>query len=464
MKKIFTTGLLSLLAVAAAGAVEPSITLLEGGIFYGGFMPEDISPNGKYVCGSTFGAQAGFLSEWAKQDTKVFLEEDGSSYLDYGCDLPFITNAGVAIGFDDIGAIKVDFNSKSIERLNLSDLSINVAAGQPDQMTEDGSIIVGLAYYARKINSDFGGEQAKHTIDNQAAYWENGVCHLLPVPTEEELGYYYLGSRARCISADGSVIMGSITDRLATNPMVLWFRQPDGTYKLDPVCMKYFSDIKYNDGTYKEFVMFRADAMNSNGTKVALSVRRAPEYGKPITDGHHLAIYDIPTGELTVIDINGENGIDPETWLQVYFNGISDNGTVVGSYENSVGGYSGFILYPDDMQPRNLKDVFHEIGELEDFDDIGSNSVSSISADGRYVAGMGWTIDLQYNTGYYLGYVLDTGTANSDGPVEDSVEAIEAAPEGEPQYYNLQGIRLDAPDKGVNIVVYPNGTTRKIVL
>lgn len=42
------------------------------------------------------------------------------------------------------------------------------------------------------------------------------------------------------------------------------------------------------------------------------------------------------------------------------------------------------------------------------------------------------------------------------GADADGVTAVE--------YYDLQGVRLDAPTKGVNIVVYSDGSRRKVVL
>ena len=452
MRKIYALGAGAILWTAAL-AGEPSVTTLDDQMYYGGFFPECISANGQYVSGSTF-AMAGFVSEWQKQNTKVYLEEDGSFFENYGCDLPFVTSKGVALGFDDRGAMKIDFPNGKITRLQLSNPSIGLAGLLPAQMTEDESIIVGLGYYTEKKYSDFGSE---HTIDNQAAYWENGECKFLPVPTEEELGYYILGSRAWCISADGSVIMGCLTDRLATNPMVLWFRQPDGSYKLDAVCMRYFSDTKYNDGSYKEFVNFRGEAMSNDGSKIAMSVRKAPAYGSNPTGPFQMARYDTHTGEIELIEVNGENGIYPDDAFEFFWTGISNDGTMVGWLNNGV---TSFILYPDDSQPRLLADVFNTLGELADFDDIGTNKVSSISPDGRYICGVGWTENAYM--GWYDGYILDTGKETGG---ESAVKAIEMPQaDGKPVYYNISGQRVENPENGIFIVRYPDGSSRKEII
>lgn len=450
MKKTITLGALSLFLALGmtARADEPDLTILEGGIYYGGFMPECVSANGKYVCGSTF-ASFGFVSEWAQQYIKVMMPDDGAEIEDGGCDLPFINNQGVAIGFDDAGTIKINTETGEIERIPMN--------GIPDCMTQDGRIIVGLNF--RKVYSDY---QQEHNIDYQAAYWEDGILHFLPVPTEQELGYYILGSRARYISGDGSVIMGCLVDRLYTNPLVLWFRQPDGSYKLDPVCMKYFSDIKYNEGYYREYVNFQGVAMNQNGTKIAMILRKAPEYQKPATNNPKLlGIYDVQTGDIQTFEVDGNHGILPETVFEVYFNGISNEGTIVGSYENlQTGGISAFILPAGETQPRNLADEYPEISQFADFEDEGTNKVSGISADGRYITGMGWTVDRIYDMGYYVGYVLDRGESES---VYDAVEKIESAPNGMKAYYSVSGQKLNGPVKGIYIERDTDGSVRKIV-
>ena len=438
-----------LAAAVSAGSMavmadEPSVTLFENQMYLGGYMPECISADGKYVSGSTF-AWAGFVSEWATQNTKVYLESDGSKYEDYGCDLPFINNQGVAVGFDDNGALKIDFPNGTLERLRLG--------GLPDAITQDGSTIVGMYYISKE--SDFIDP---HTIGYQACYWRDGKVNLLPVPDEKDLGFYYNGTRARCISGDGSVILGEIIDRLATYPMILWYRQDDGSYKLDPVCMEYFSDIRDNDGTYKEYVTFHGNALSDNGEWVAMNLRKAPEYGEYVKDPILLGLYNVKTGEIKNVTYAEDGSIAPFTLLSVYYNAISDNGTVVGYFNNDEGGVSAFILYADEMQPKVLSEVFPSIEEFQRYEENGTLMVSAISANGRYICGMGWDIDEQYDLGYYAGFVLDCGEDDSahapgdDNGDDDAVDVIEMG-SAAPVYYNLQGNPVSNPDRGIFIKV-----------
>lgn len=456
MKKLFALALSISAAGLTAIAAEPSFTTLEGGIYYGGFMPECVSPNGKYISGSTF-MQAGFIGEWASQDFKVLLEDSGAAYEDTGCSLPYVNNDGMAVGFDDYGPLTVDANSGTIVRLSLSDLSKGVRGGLIDQMNDDGSIMVGLAYYSEKIYSDYGSE---HFIETQAAYWENGQCNLLPVPTEEELGYYILGSRAIAISGDGNVILGYLTDRLFMRPMVLWYRQDDGSYKLDPVCMEYFSDIKYNAGEYKEYHLFRGTALSRDGKKVAMLLRKAAEVSATKTNPMVPAIYDVESGKITMANIEeGENNINDSYKYDMLSVGIANDGTMVGGAEDPSGMLYAFIMQPSDMTPKKLSSVFSSFGELEDFDDNGFSNVSCITPDGKYICGYGLTDNRTLNTAYFLGFVIDTGVEPSD----DAVELI-FTEEGEPEYYDIAGHRLSAPAKGLNIVRYPDGRSIKVIL
>lgn len=416
----------------SASAAEPSYTYIEGQYYYGGFMPQCLSANGRYVCGSSF-LGVGFISDWQQQNTLVCNGQDGNPFAGTFC---YITDEGMAFG----GHL-IDFNTGESHRTG--------AGGYVDMMTEDGRIIVGMT--PRKEYSDFG---SPHNIEYQACYWEDGEQHLLPVPSEEELGYYYLRTRARCISSDGSVILGEIIDRLYQLPMILWYRQSDGSYELDAVCMDYFSDIKYNEGYYREYVTFHGHALSRNGKWVAMTLRESPAYGQPATDPLLVALYNVETGEITKAVETAALRSSDTPHFQIYYNGIADDGTIVGYYNNNFSGESAFIMYPEDMVLRSFTDEFDSIGAFVDFDENGLNRVSSITPDGKYVAGYGWYDD-------YIGYVLFTGREENE---ENAVERVESdSYMGEDVFYDISGRQLSAPQKGINIVHHPNGTAEKLI-
>lgn len=415
---------------------EGNITLFDNQNLYGGFMPQCLSANGRYVCGSSY-SQVGFVSDWQEQNTLVCNGREGNPFAS---SFVYITNEGKALG----GSL-IDINTGESQRLGLG--------GYVDMMTEDGSIFVGMT--PNKMYSDFG---SPHNIEYQACYWENGTKHLLPVPSEEELGYYYLRTRARCISSDGSVIMGEIVDRLYLLPMILWHRQEDGNYELDAVCKDYFSDIKYNEGYYKEYVRFQGCALSKNGQWVAMILRDAPEYGRPADADDALALYNVKTGELCKANITDNLGAAPSPRYSIYYNGVSDDGTIVGYYNNNFGGESAFIMHRKDMTPVNFIDAFPTIGHFADFDELGLNRVSSITPDGRYICGYGWQDD-------YIGYVFDTATTDESYNAEEaSVEYVQPADsDGTTEYYDISGRRLDGPLKGINIVRHSGGRTEKVI-
>lgn len=431
-KAIFLSLTLIISTFIGIRGAEPSITFIADQYRFGGFMPQCISINGRYVAGSSF-VGVGFIADWQSGITLPCHGEEGNPRAGT---FNYITNDGVGLS----GRL-IHFDTGNAEWSGFG--------GFVDMMTEDGSIAVGMT--PKKEYSDFG---SPHNIEYQACYWEDGEMHLLPIPTEQELGYYYLRTRARCISSDGSVILGEIIDRLYQLPMILWYRQEDGSYKADPVCMEYFSDIKYNEGYYKEYVTFRGHALSRNGKWVAMTVRESPAYNEPAQGPLVVALYNVETGEITktTVSENFREAISPR--YEIYYNGIADDGTIVGYYNNNYSGLSAFIMHPEDMILRNFIEEFDTIDAFADFDKEGHNKVSSITPDGRYIVGYGFKDD-------YIGYVLDCGDTQENE--ENAVGATFDESEAEPSYFDLSGRRIPAPAQGVTIVRYPDGSSKKII-
>lgn len=435
MKKFFTLSLISLFLSATALADEPSLTVIEGGEAYGGYMPECISGNGTYVGGSTF-MQAMFMSEWQQQDS--FAVTEGSEYANYGAEIRSVTNDGIGAGFDDTGALTFNFATKEITYLTKVNKNLFSDAAA-DGISADGSVVVG--YVIPK------GE------DPTAAYWENGELQLLTIPTYEEVGFDILGSRALLISDDAQTIVGYLVDKRATNPMIIWHRQADGTYECDAVCARYF--CVPNEGIDNEFIRFTPMSLSHNGKLVLMNVtyNDIKRYGD-----WFLAYYDIEKDELTVSTFNEEYGISPESYLFSMLHGISDKGTSVGYFETE-NGRTSFIMYADEMQPRLLVDEY-PLADFSIFEENGENAVSGISADGRYICGMGSDYSEIYKGYYFVGYVLDRGESE-----DSSVKAIgeENVLTGETEFYTIDGIRVSAPVKGLNIIRCADGKVKKVI-
>lgn len=431
MKRIFTFGVLSLAMSASLMADEYSLTVIDGGARYGGFMPECVSPNGKYAGGSTF-IQAMFMSEWQEQDTYVVTD---NAFADMGAEIRSITDSGLGVGFDDEGALTFDFVQKKITYLTKID-GVKIRDAVADAVNADGTLITGY------VSSNASAA---------AVYWEDGELKYLPVPSATEAGFVFDGSRAMLVSEDATVIVGYLIDKLATYPMVIWHRQADGSYKCDPVCNQYFGE----PGTTKEFLRFNPMSLSPDGRTVLMKVTYNTEEDSNLA---HLAYYDIASGNLTVSVNSGEYGVDPTANLFSMLHGLSNGGTSVGYYVYD-GGRSSFIMYADDMQPRRLS-MEYPLEEFDFFEENGENVVSGISADGRYISGMGTEYSYEFMSYYYVGYVFDRGESDPDTAV-GKIESDGGAVSG---IYTVDGIKVERPVKGLNIVRSSDGTSRKILI
>ena len=446
MKKFFPLALFCFLFSLSASlkAAEPTLHILEGGIPYTGFMPLDISSNGKYICGSTFLGPI-FVADWQKGEIRT----PGTSIEEQKAisgELRSITDSGFCVGLGPT----YDWATDALGYTRTADITQRIRGGLTDAISNDGSIITGLAY----IQDD---------PLYYAAYWENGNAHLLPVPTEEETGWRIYGSRARFISDDGNIIAGYMTDRLSTFPLIYWTRTDDGSYEMHPVFLDYFCDSKVHD---KPYFRFSPQAMSPDGQWIALSTMESTTTGY-FTEPNILALYHIPTGEMKKIAIDGNHGIPRDIIrLQVWDHGIANDGTIVGWFEDR-GGRFPFIVFPEELVARAFTDAFPTIDNFFAYDEIGDDAVSCISANGRYVGGCAWILSEEYDMGYYEAYVLDTGrniSPDDDEAEKSGVSDILPDPDAAPEYYDIAGHRLNAPVRGINIVRMSDGTTRKVII
>lgn len=81
-----------------------------------------------------------------------------------------------------------------------------------------------------------------------------------------------------------------------------------------------------------------------------------------------------------------------------------------------------------------------------------------------------------YNTEYYyVAFVKTSGNETSYGEEQtfttkidpDGIEEVhssESSVHGEDEWYNLNGRKLAAPQKGINIIRMSDGTTRKVLV
>lgn len=428
-----------------------TITSNDDLMMFGGHMPLSISPNGKYVVGST-AALMMFTYDVEKQESIVFTEEQGSAYDMMGAELRGVNDNGEAVGFDDNGGVQVDMNG-GYQLVEPFSEEANIILCE--RITEDGSIIVGSV-------SDDSWMQ-------KACYWENGEKHFLPAPTTEEMGFEVNGSAAKFVSADGSIIVGWAVDDFAMYPMVIWERQADGTYVLNPASKGKYETL--HEPIYDEnwniagwecgpnpYLQYTPAGISADGKTIVMQIVENTETGYPPVK---IGLYDVETGELEVIGADGNHGIEEGASLTVA--AIANDGTVVG-YTGS--GYydpiKAFVMYKEEKQPRLVTEVFADVEGMDayaEFADMGGTFMAtSISSDGRYIIGYGEYMDWETFMFGYKGFIIDTnGTATS-------VNAAKTETNGQAEYYTIDGRKVDTLGKGLNIVKTANGETKKVVV
>ena len=419
---------------SAAYAQEPaSITVLDNmtgddGITYQPVV-QAVSPNHRYVAGGAFNTATGNMGMFVYDlETGDYNVQDARN--DFGADIREVNNDGVATGYNEQAChLSIDGTVDYYE-------DVVGTTTQARDASDDLSVVVGCTYPTDGFNTT-------------ACVWVDGEKTDLPVPTDEELGFETNGSVAYYTNSDGSVIAGYVVDNYSTNPLLIWRLQDDGSYVCDPVCTRYFSPDGDMEG--RPYVMFAAQGLSRNGRYVSLNVMDASSglYEQRI------GRLDLETGEVETYVADGSGDIQANAEMQA--TQVSNDGTIIGwslagSWAMQV--RSAVIWYKGE-DPKLLSNVVPDVEEIANFDSLGFNTVIDITPDGRYV--VGFAMDEMYN---YKGYVLDLGTASSaiNEVVKDDAEAYEVA------RYAINGTRLQAPTKGINIVKMSDGTTKKVIV
>ena len=417
-------------------------------LYYGGQQTFAISPNGRYVCGATF-AWSGFIYDAVENKNTIFTEDTGSSFIDNSTQLLDVNDSGVAVGFDDNGGIVVD--AEGNYRLIEPQDSENDLMALPHALNEDASVIVGSV-------TDSSWSQ-------QACIWKDGVRIMLPQISEEEAGFRINGCCATDISADGRVILGYVIDRLSTYPMVVWTLQSDGSYALNPIFLDQFESnnvaIRDEDGFIigyergdRPFLIFTPCALSPDGKTVVMQV---VENNDDIQMSYKAAFYDVASGDIEVIDNKG-GVIDDYGYFEIA--GLSDNKVAVG-YAGLMGEYmSPFVLYGETGRDLTLSQAFPGIKTLAEYEErmgLGYPWLASgISANGQYITGYG--VIVANDNLAAMAFIIDTENGAVIGSVVD--ETREKSIVG---YYSIDGTCIDRMQKGINVIRYSDGSSRKIL-
>lgn len=371
-----------------------------------------ISPNGRYVAGSTLYGTAAFIVDIETGESTVFDVMDE----DYGDCINSISNDGTGAGYGDV-AYTFTMNSEPTAYNGFSTLW---------GISADGAYLVGNY---KKSNTELG-----------AACWHDGTMTKLPEPTEDDLGFEFLGSYAKHVSADGSIICGNIVDKAALMPAVLWRLNNDGTYTLDAFSTVYSTQADKSN----PYMVFSPTGMSASGEWVSLWLTTADGQGA-------IGRYNTKTRELQTYICDGSNGdfiADPLTA------GIANDGTLVGttSYSDA---RQGFIWEATKSEPELLTKRFPGCTEFIVYDTEGYHTPSDISAEGRYITGFAAT------ESSYESYVLDTKAA--DEAYAASIASPDAAKNLTTRRYSIDGRQINSPAKGIAIEKCTNGSSRKVL-
>lgn len=468
MKKIFTLGIMALLAAGSATAASV-VQVTQGDLWNqtAGMMTLGMSNNGRYLVGSCYSGE-GFLYD--TETKKIVLtsdfpesKQDETGTNQFWC----ATDDGTAFGWDGNGGIVMTIDGYYEVFCPISNTYDGVV---PYGTTSDGSVVVGYLM--------------KSFYNIVPCYWENGELHTLPFSTAADAGFAInKGAKAQWVSADGSIIVGNIENRSSYNPMCYWVRQNDGTYEYVAAFKDYYEDPYDQFGKLKEAyttgknTRFQPFQMSPDGKTIALYVQQPKNYTSGIFE---LGLYDVPTNTLTIIPYDRNNLLYTDR-VEFTVTGISDNGYITGVAGSPTAGAIPFVAAPDDYEnAMTFTQAFPDNELLEKWQNQGGGVYIStgISADGSRICGYVETF-MEGNDQYvgFAGFYINTGF-NGEEPDPGPGDEPEPGPGEEPDsgvssildadgsaiYFTPDGLSHDAPVKGLNIVRTPDGKTRKVIV
>lgn len=209
----------------------------------------------------------------------------------------------------------------------------------------------------------------------------------LPVPSSESIGFNVDGAEVRWMSADASVLCGFVIDDTASWPLVIWNRQADGSYVVDPVCKAFFHPFEWDPETpvNAPYMMFHPCGISANGEWVALTVQ---EYSEEFDVAEVAARFNLKTKEIVICE-NGD--FEPGS--------ISDDGTVVGSTKQSMWDPKPVHSYVWKAGEKSAVDVAEMLG-ADVLDVFAETKMCYIAPDNSCAFGYG--IDDSFNTTSFI--------------------------------------------------------------
>ncbi|MCD7713780.1 MAG: hypothetical protein LUI08_02435 [Prevotella sp.] len=422
MKKFLFTAVVALVG-AACYADNYGFTTLTQGPNTQMMYAIGISPDGHYVTCSYIVS--------ALYDTQT---EDIYNIDDYECEFNAVTNSGLMLGYygDDVYAYNPLDSTATLTYGTGGNKNYAIARGA----TTDESIIVGDAVF------DY--------FDVHAFYKKSSDTELtlLHEPTEQEIGCAIQGTVALNVSDDGKYICGYAIDEEAHQGGLLWvLNDATGEYDLEVLCKDIFPNKYY---------WYSPTAMSHNGKYIAFTIQENDgEYG----GSHYLGLYDVESREMIATATTSAGTACTSTR-------IADDGTILGhTGDPDADDRAALIWFPGEEKVQYMRDVYPAVTEFETYDNEEGawNYPTDITPDGRYICGMALHAyeDTDEDSARRIGWVFDTQEYAATGIQEISAATDDS--HAAPEYYSIDGKRLNAPQKGLNIVKTGTKATKIVV-
>lgn len=377
-----------------------------------------MSGNHRYVAGAADYNSGCFVWDTETGDVSYIASEE--------TELRGVSNDGIGVGFAYPEPNQaVTFNPVD-KKLSILEIPTG-CQGLANAVTPDGKMIVGLTY-------DAG-------YNSKPCFWLDGKYHELSVPTDEQAGLEVNGARAEDVSADGSVILGTVIDNFSVLPPIVWVRNDQGEYVLDCVAKGLLADDPYEENPTQPYSYITTGGISPNGQWICLTLQ-GTDFATPQLMGR----MNLSTKAITVAQdlANGTEFQKSIATLNEYAAGISDDGTVVGytasmPWDTQRAPRTALIMKPSDKAPNSLSAMYC----TEQFKAIeaNGNTLINISADGNYL--QGYVIGDNGNNSAYLLSLVDSG-----------VEEMTAAEDVATEIYNLQGVKVGSETSGLTHGVY----------
>lgn len=446
--------LLSMVAMMATSGVamaQNGITIIPDASA-SGLQVNTMSPNGRYIGGSTYLGNNGFLYD--TQEKKMVTFENTS---EYGTQVKGISNTGLGVGWNGPAAtfeIGDDGNGKMTTYGNETDSAYLFKGISPD-----GNIIVGNCVF--------------DTYYTKACYFNDGKPVTLPEPSARYLGYGQMGTSAEYVTND-TIITGYIVDDFGAYPSLSWYKNNDGeTFSTDVTSRPYYA------GTYestKPYSKFLPAGMSTDGKYMALALTAFN--AETWEETHGIGRYNMEADTFEVFNLDPTEDADfyADMDASIDVTGIADDGTIVGYYEPYNGGARIGFIWKTGEKPQYLYKAFPGATTLVDYATNSSDNITcAISADGKYITGFAYTkiadaVDgNEENDEYsYVSYILDTTDPSaltpSDPDAINSANTKVKRPAKVAARYNISGQKVGAKFQGVNVLRMTNGETVKALV